>query len=178
MIILPEDIREALSNFSEKEINDFCIDAIREKLVNNYTKIKQKKSPKIDSIQLFTDGGSRGNPGPAAAGWIIKKDNQIVKEGNKFLGETTNNQAEYQALILGINDALKFSHKKLEIFMDSELAVKQLKGEYKVKNADLKPIVEKIRILLNPINWSIHHIPREKNKEADKLVNKAIDKKY
>lgn len=134
---------------------------------------------------IYTDGGARGNPGPAAAGVVIY--NAKLKEIDKFahyLGVATNNQAEYQALILGLGRIQKIvdnSHQLAEVsveaFLDSELIVKQLSGEYRVKNKDLKPLVAKVENLTSQFaKVSFKHILRDKNTLADKLLNLELDK--
>jgi len=133
-------------------------------------------------IQIYTDGGARGNPGPAAVGVVIKKDGQTIKKYGECLGEATNNQAEYQAIIFALKKAkLLFGKKKtkemdLEFLTDSELIVKQLNHEYKIKEKELQPLFLKVwNLLVDFKNVIFIHIPREKNKEADALVNEALD---
>jgi len=125
----------------------------------------------------FTDGGSRGNPGPAAIGVVIKNEKgEIVFEKGKKIGETTNNQAEYQALLLALEKASELGATELACYLDSELVVKQLKGEYKVKDAGLAVQylkVHNLRMKFKSISFT--HVRREKNTEADALVNKALD---
>lgn len=129
------------------------------------------------TCQLFTDGGSRGNPGPSAAGAVLfQPDGTVLDETQKYLGETTNNQAEYYALIIGLEMALKHGCERLDVFMDSELAIKQLMGEYKVKNpgiAERFKEVHNLRVNFKKITFT--HVLREKNKHADMLVNKCIN---
>lgn len=126
---------------------------------------------------LYSDGAARGNPGPAGAGFVIAgSDGLVVFEGHRYLGETTNNQAEYSALYDGLIKAIQLEFDKLDISLDSELIVKQIKGEYRVKNEGLKPHYLKVLGLLKKFgSYSIRHIPREQNKVADKLANRAID---
>ncbi|MCX6779227.1 MAG: ribonuclease HI family protein [Candidatus Magasanikbacteria bacterium] len=126
---------------------------------------------------IFTDGGARGNPGPAAAGIVIKDaQNKVVATFGEYLGETTNNQAEYRALVLALKKAEEIGGTELQCFADSELMVKQLNHEYKMKNQELAPLYLKIHNLsLSFKKISFKHIPREKNKEADKLVNEVLD---
>ncbi|MGC9049123.1 MAG: ribonuclease HI family protein [Patescibacteria group bacterium] len=127
---------------------------------------------------LYTDGGSFGNPGPAGVGVVIRdKNKKIIKEMAKYIGEATNNQAEYKALILGLEEAKKLGATEIDCYLDSELIVKQLNREYKIKDHGLGPFFIKIWNLsqsFKEINY--HYIPREKNKEADRLVNQAINK--
>ena len=126
---------------------------------------------------IYTDGGARGNPGPAGAGAVAyNEDGEAVFQISQYLGETTNNQAEYQALIMGLKKAVSRGAQEAEVFMDSELIVKQLNREYKVKNKELQPLfVQVYNLTLSFKKISFQHIRREKNKEADKLVNQAID---
>lgn len=131
----------------------------------------------MKKFRLYTDGAARGNPGPAGAGWaVLDPEGNCVLEGKKYLGETTNNQAEYQALVLALKEALKLGRKGLEVFADSELMIRQLKGEYKVKNEGLKPLHTEALLTLKQFQtYALHHVPREKNKTADRLANEAID---
>ena len=128
-------------------------------------------------IIIYTDGGARGNPGPAGIGVVIGDD----YEHGEYIGETTNNIAEYKALVFAIKKAKSLykehcSTLDLEIRMDSELIVKQMKGEYKVKNEGLRPLFLEVQKYIPEFHHvSFHHIPREKNSRADALVNKALD---
>jgi ribonuclease HI len=138
---------------------------------------KDKGLPQFKEAKLFTDGGSRGNPGPSASGFAIldMNDQTIVKEG-VYLGITTNNQAEYQALKLGLEHARKMSISIIHVYMDSMLVVNQMKGIFKVKNRDLWPIHEAIRQLSDSFKQiTFTHVPRELNKIADAAVNEALD---
>lgn len=130
-----------------------------------------------DFFQLFTDGAARGNPGPASIGAVLKDTSgEIIAEISEYLGETTNNQAEYKALLAGLQKALELSIKKLEVFLDSELVVKQIRGEYKVKHPDLIPLHTETKSLIRKFpEITISHVRREKNKEADALANLALD---
>jgi len=133
---------------------------------------------------VFADGGARGNPGPAAIGFIIKdsKGKALKREG-KYIGETTNNVAEYQAVI----ESLKWIKKNLinsvvsinsiNFFLDSKLIVNQLNGLFKIKNSNLRGLIVKVRQLEQEVggNVSYNFIPREKNKEADTLVNQSLE---
>ncbi len=134
------------------------------------------KSFAIEELCIYTDGASQGNPGEAGVG-IVFTDTQgkIIKEWKSALGRTTNNVAEYKALILALEKAIDFKPKQIKIFMDSELVVRQLQGEYKVRNLQLKPLHEKVRQLLHNFpKYIIKYIEREKNKQADKLAKEAI----
>lgn len=130
----------------------------------------------MKTAKLFTDGGARGNPGPAAIGAVLLDENQIIGEVSKYIGETTNNQAEYQALLAGLSLALANKIEQLICFLDSELVVKQMRQEYKVKDKELQKIFVKVwNESLKFKKISYQHVPREQNKLADALVNKALD---
>lgn len=125
----------------------------------------------------YSDGGARGNPGPGAGGAIVIEEGKIIWRGGKYLGTTTNNQAEYTGLILALEKAHGFGASEVEARLDSELLVKQCKREYKVRDAKLAPLYLKVCNLMQVFKKiSFIHVPREKNKEADAEVNKAIDK--
>lgn len=140
-------------------------------------KANNPKPTQIKEVKLFADGGSRGNPGPSAGGFVILDMNdQVLYESGKYLGITTNNQAEYHSLKGGLEAALKMGVKDVHVYMDSMLVVNQMKGIYKVKNRDLWPIHESIKALIpkfNSINFT--HVPREYNKLADGMVNQTLD---
>lgn len=132
------------------------------------------------SIRLYTDGGARGNPGPAGAAAIIKSfgvdGEKTVAVLKKFFPRATNNQAEYEAVILGLREAKKLGVEEVELVMDSELAVKQLRGEYRVKNPELaRKFLEIYNLCQAFKKFNVRHILRERNQEADALVNQAID---
>lgn len=130
-----------------------------------------------DWIVVYSDGGSRGNPGPSAAAFVILNSNQeVIGQGGSYLGITTNNQAEYQGVKLGLESALKLGVNKLEFRIDSMLVVNQLKGLYKIKNRELWPINERIQELVKEFDdVEFNHVPRELNQLADSLVNKLLD---
>jgi ribonuclease HI len=129
--------------------------------------------------RLYTDGAARGNPGPAGAGAVIvNPDGHIVAKVGKFLGESTNNVAEYTALILGLKRAKAMGIKELEVLSDSELMVKQLAGDYAVKADHLKPLHDEAKQLIGCFGWiAVRHIPREENTQADAMSNRAIDER-
>lgn len=137
----------------------------------------RKRLNQMKKVSLYVDGGSRGNPGPAGIGVIaLDSKGKKLKEFNKYIGITTNNIAEYNAVIYGLQEALIEKADEIELNLDSELVAQQLKGEYRVKNPSIKPLFEQALHLLSGFKkFTIKHIPREKNKEADKLVNKAIN---
>lgn len=130
-------------------------------------------------VTIFTDGGSRGNPGPAAIGGVIKYDDK-QHDFAECIGETTNNQAEYQAILFALNWVKENTVDDIEVncFLDSQLVVEQLKGNYKMKNEGLKPLFWEIREIIMDLGGKVGftHIPREQNKDADALVNMALDK--
>jgi ribonuclease HI len=132
---------------------------------------------KNKKIFIYVDGGSRGNPGPAGIGVVILDEKKKkLKESYKYIGQATNNIAEYSALLHGLEEAMNLKADDITVNMDSELVVRQLNGEYKVKNAGMRELFEKaLKSLKNFKHFEIIHIEREKNKEADKLVNKAIN---
>lgn len=131
------------------------------------------------ALVAFVDGASRGNPGVAGAGAILKDDRGgVVKRLRKKLGKATNNVAEYEALIMALEEALVLGSQTLVVYADSELVVKQMKGIYRVKNEGLKPLHSRASALAKKIDsFKIFHVKREKNTDADKLANEAIDGK-
>jgi ribonuclease HI len=134
---------------------------------------------KAKRTRLYTDGAARGNPGPAGAGAVIvSADGHIVAKIGKFLGDSTNNVAEYMGLILGLKRAKAMGIKEIEVLSDSELMVKQLAGDYAVKADHLKPLHDEARELLKGFGWiEVRHIPREENAQADAMSNRAIDER-
>ncbi len=132
--------------------------------------------------EVYTDGGSRGNPGPAGAGVSISlcKDGECTSliERYKFLGNITNNQAEYQALLLALDELTKLNIKdEVNFYLDSKLVVEQINGNYKMKNPGLMPLFDKAKLLLAGlgVKYIFTYVPRERNKLADKLANQAMD---
>lgn len=126
-------------------------------------------------LTLFCDGGARGNPGPAAGGVVLQCGEQVLVQIGQFLDTRTNNQAEYLAVVLGIEKALLLAPTSLTIYLDSQLIVKQMTGEYKIRDATLREIASGIVARLGscPVHW--HHIPREQNSAADAMANYAMD---
>lgn len=129
-------------------------------------------------LKVFCDGGSRGNPGHAAYGFVIEKNGQVLKEDSGYIGTATNNFAEYTALVKAFEWlASNKTGDELEVFLDSLLAVSQLNGVYKVKNPTIREFILKIRGLENNFSKiTYRHIRRVQNQHADKLVNSALDK--
>lgn len=129
------------------------------------------------TITLYSDGASRGNPGEAAAGFVIVDGDgaELIAKG-VYLGQCTNNMAEYQALLLGLHEAHRLKAARLAIRLDSELVVRQLEGRYQVKDAKLKPLHAKaLNLLRGFTNHTISHVPRRENQRADELANQALD---
>lgn len=129
-------------------------------------------------VITYSDGAARGNPGPAGAGGEIRNSSgDTLAEISEYLGETTNNVAEYKALILTLERALQYAPSEIDIHADSELLVKQLNGEYKVKNEGLKPLFERVKQLLSGVKKAtVKHVYRSVNARADELANEAIDR--
>ena len=125
---------------------------------------------------VYFDGASRGNPGPAAIGWVIVTDGGIAAEGSERIGRTTNNQAEYEALVRALETAVEYGFDELRIRGDSQLIVKQVRGEWDANDPTLREKRIRVRELLDRIGeWSIDHVPREINDRADELANEALD---
>lgn len=170
---------EAGSNVSEKDrqvaqaIDDLIAQEQQEEAAEQAENLRMPH----EKIKLYGDGGSRGNPGPSASGFILldMNDNVLVDKG-VYIGITTNNQAEYTALKLGLEEARKLGTKDVDVYMDSLLVVNQMKGIFKIKNRDLWPIHDAIKELLKDFRHvSFTHVPRELNKLADAAVNRAMD---
>jgi len=128
-------------------------------------------------LVVNVDGGARGNPGPAAIGAVVQDgEGNVLEERGERIGKATNNVAEYKALLLGIERAAELGASELELIGDSELIVRQVKGEYKVKNATMRELHTEVKKALRAFDsWSIRHVRREHNADADRLVNAALD---
>ncbi|WP_246987219.1 ribonuclease HI [Halorientalis marina] len=125
---------------------------------------------------VYFDGAARGNPGPAAVGWVIVTGDGIATEGNRTIGRATNNRAEYEALVAALEVARDYGFDEVEIRGDSELIVKQVRGEYDTNDPDLRERRVRVHELLREFDdWSITHVPREINERADELANDALD---
>lgn len=132
------------------------------------------------SVTIYIDGGARGNPGPAAAGVVIKSadDGTVLHEAGIFLGRATNNVAEYSALLAGLDAAVKLGASEAAVFSDSQLLVRQMNGQYRVRNEGLKPLHQEAQDMARKLqDFSITHVRRDKNVHADRLVNRALDAK-
>jgi ribonuclease HI len=125
---------------------------------------------------VYFDGASRGNPGPAAVGWVIVNSDGIVAEGGERIGEATNNQAEYEALIRALEAARDYGFDEIEVRGDSELIVKQVRGAWNANDPGLRERRVTVHELLGAFDtWSLEHVPREVNERADRLANEALD---
>ena len=128
-------------------------------------------------VTVNVDGGARGNPGPAAVGVVVRNGTgEVLEERGETIGRATNNVAEYRALLLGIEMAAAHGASELELIGDSELVVRQVEGRYKVKDATMRELHTEVKRALQPFeSWSIRHVRREQNADADRLVNEALD---
>ncbi len=166
-------------DLEKEEERDFAVSGIRS-FSDHWIK-KNVQEEKLDTdikeVKLYTDGGSRGNPGPSAIGFaILDLNDELIRKESKYLGITTNNQAEYQGLKQGLEMCHKMGFSSVNVYMDSLLVVNQMKGIYKVRNRDLWPIYDSVREFLNNFkNVSFTHVPRELNKLADSMVNECLD---
>ena len=130
----------------------------------------------MSAVQIHIDGAARGNPGPAAFAFIIRRDGQQPEEHKETMGTQTNNYAEYTALVKALERAAERGDRELHIYSDSELLVKQMNGEYKVKNPDLKEMYDEASALRRKFkSVKLEHIPRARNSDADRLCNEALD---
>jgi len=128
-------------------------------------------------LEIHIDGAAKGNPGPAAVGAVISRGGEVIKNISAYIGEATNNLAEYTALIYGLEEALILKARNVKIFTDSQLVARQLSGEYKVKDSDIRILYNQAKHIISSFeNFSVRHISREQNKGADKLANLAIKK--
>ena len=180
MIRLPASLEKKLTALfpSAKERDKFVARAVEESLKT--ANIADETLPEMvgGTIHLFTDGGSRGNPGQAAVGCVLidQARGEIIREHAERIGIETNNVAEYRALIEGLKLATRYHPRTLVCHLGSELIVKQLSGEYRVRMPTLQPLVEEIQELSQKFSAiSFRHIPRKDNWRADALVNKALD---
>jgi ribonuclease HI len=136
------------------------------------------RAPAFDGIVAYCDGGSRGNPGPAGFGvYIQDSTGKVLAELSQYLGAHTNNFAEYSALLAALEFAITHGHKSLRVISDSELMVKQMKGQYRVNSPELRPLYEEARRRIPQLDhFQIQHVLREKNRHADRLANLAMDR--
>jgi len=136
-------------------------------------------APTYLRLRLYSDGAARGNPGPAGAGAVlVEPSGQVVDKLGKFLGRQTNNYAEYQGLLMGLKRARELGVSEVEVFADSELMIRQLGGRYQVKSPSLRPLYEEALQLLNKFERvKLVHVPREMNRAADEMSNRAIEER-
>jgi ribonuclease HI len=175
---------QSLQNIQQNSITDLSQlllgiiqqNTITDESIKKVINIDVNKSSDSDAI-IYTDGGSRGNPGPSASGYVIMDAQQrVIVSGGEYLGITTNNQAEYQAVRLGLEKAIELGLKKVDFRLDSMLVVNQMNGIYAIKNRDLWPINERIRELMSHFETvTFRHVPREHNQLADGEVNRTLD---
>lgn len=153
-------------------------DSIDQLTVDTKTTEKtSKQGTTVDHIKIYADGGSRGNPGPSSSGYVLlDQDGVVLVDKGVYLGVTTNNQAEYQALKYALEEARRLRAKRVDVYMDSMLVINQMKKIFKVKNRDLWPIHDAILTLVKEFEHvSFTHVPRELNKQADAAVNRVLD---
>lgn len=174
----------SMTNVQQSELTDLTqllLGIIQQEQLTDQTLAKvqknDEKNTSSDVITIYSDGGSRGNPGPSAAGFVVlNNQQQVISEGGEYLGITTNNQAEYQGVRIGLEEAQKLGYKKVDFKLDSMLVVNQMKGYYKIKNRELWPIHERIRLLMTKFDRvTFTHVPRQFNQLADGMVNKTLD---
>ena len=173
-----------MSEFQQNELTDLTqllLGIIQQEEITDQTfktvKVSGAKNTSDNTITIFSDGGSRGNPGPSAAGYVILDSNQqVIAQGGEYLGITTNNQAEYHGVRLGLEKAIELKYKRVDFKIDSMLVVNQMKGFYNIKNRELWPIHERIRELMKQFEKvTFNHVLREFNQLADGMVNKTLD---
>jgi len=143
------------------------------------TQLQKQLAMNAEGIEVYVDGGSRGNPGPAGGGFVVFRGGENVLQGSEFYGEKTNNQAEYLALRTALREVYsRFPDLKIHCFMDSQLVVEQMNGNYKVKNANIRPLFDEVQRIAGQFkSFQLTHIERAQNSLADKLANEAMDRK-
>lgn len=189
---LPDDVlQEHFQELTPGQVRNILLDAVVLLVLPKEEKTKSspqatlwqergkdwKGKIKGETLNLYTDGASRGNPGEAGAGVSIldAQDNELVAAG-EYLGQCTNNEAEYRALLLGLAKCREFGAGRIKAHLDSELIVKQIRGEYRVKHPNLRPLFQEAMERLSAFaSFTVTHVRREKNRRADELANKAID---
>lgn len=173
-----------MSNVHHSELTDLTqliLGIVQQEQITEETLHKTKQTDvnksTDEAVTIYTDGGSRGNPGPSAAGYVIVDHNQqVIAEGGLYLGFMNNNLAEYHGVRLGLEKALELGYKKVDFKVDSMLVVNQMKGYYKIKNRELWPIHEQIRRMMKQFDRvTFTHVNRRFNQLADGMVNKTLD---
>lgn len=172
-----------ISKKHQTEITKLLPESKRQTFINQsleagLKELRQKKKGK--TIEIFTDGGSRGNPGPSGGGFAVYQSGKLIQKGSEYYGEKTNNQAEYLALRSALREAYEqFSEENIGCFLDSKLVVEQMNGNFKVKSENVKPLFEEVRRIADQFkSITFSYIPRAQNKVADGLANEAMDRKH
>lgn len=174
----------SMSSIQQSELTDLTqllLGIIKQEVVTEKsvekTKLTDVNKSSENAVVIYSDGGSRGNPGPSAAGFVILNNKQeVIAQGGEYLGITTNNQAEYQGVRIGLEKAMELGFTKVDFKLDSMLVVNQMKGYYKIKNRELWPINERIRMLMTHFERvTFTHVNRQFNQLADGMVNKTLD---
>mgnify|MGYP001073673271 CR=1 FL=1 len=164
-----------------KAIEDKIPKKDQQKFLNNAIEraLKEHELINAEEVEIFVDGGSRGNPGPAGGGFAVYSSGKLVLKDSEYFDEMTNNQAEYLALRLALRETYdKFGNIKIKCYMDSQLVVEQMNGNYKVKSENVRPIFNEVQRIADQFKgFSIEHIHREQNQMADKLANDAMNRK-
>lgn len=169
--------QEKLTDLTQLLLGIIQQEEITEKSIEDI-KHNDAKNTSENQVIIYSDGGSRGNPGPSASGYVIVNNKQeVVAQGGEYLGITTNNQAEYQGVRIGLEKALELGYRQVDFRIDSMLVVNQMNGVYKIKNRELWPINERIRELMTKFDKvTFSHVRREFNQLADGMVNKTLDR--
>jgi ribonuclease HI len=173
---MPEIQREDLTQSTQQQLGMLELPYATGKTSDYFDKVDDNLSTS-ESVIIYTDGGSRGNPGPSASGFVvINKDQHVVAEGGAYLGFTTNNVAEYEAVYLALERAQEMNASHIDLRLDSQLVANQMNGVYKIRHADLLPIYNRIKEIAKTFQRvSFTHVRREHNKLADGVVNKILD---
>lgn len=174
---------EMLKHYQDTYNNDVSLTTALKILQFSFTPLEQGEVVEVTTenvtvVKVYADGGSRGNPGPSASGYVIvdPNTNSVLVDKGVYIGVTTNNQAEYLALKYALEEAQKMGVREVDAYMDSMLVVNQIKGTFKVRNRDLFPIHEAVKKLIGSFTkFTISHVPREMNRLADAAVNRAMD---
>lgn len=168
--------QNVLTDLSQLLLGIIHQEELTDKNINRVSLNDDKITTETDAI-IYADGGSRGNPGPSASGYVVMdREQRILAQGGEYLGITTNNQAEYQGVRLGLEKAFELGLKRIEFRLDSMLVVNQMNGVYTIKNRDLWPINERIRDLISHFDRvGFRHVPREMNQLADREVNRTLN---
>lgn len=168
--------QESVTDLSQLLLGIIQQEKITEKSIEDINNVDVKETS-INRVTIYSDGGSRGNPGPSASGYVILNDKQeVIAQGGEYLGITTNTQAEYHGVRLGLEKSLELGYKQVDFRIDSMLVVNQMNGIYKIKNRELWPINERIRELMTKFEKiTFSHVKRELNQLADGMVNRTLD---